>query len=107
MNHARAAVRAALERVGLAERANEPVTALSSGMMQRLRLAFALLHAPPLYLLDEPGSHLDSAGRSLMDALVGDLAEEALVLMATNDEREWKLADELIELAGSGLGGPA
>jgi heme exporter protein A len=104
MDHAAAAVQAALERVGLAERAYERVTALSSGMMQRFRLGFALLHAPPLYLLDEPGSHLDAQGRAFVGTLVRDLARTALVLVATNDEREWNLADERIELAGSGLG---
>jgi heme exporter protein A len=101
------AVAAALERVGLAARADDRVTALSSGMLQRLRLAFALLHRPAVLLLDEPGSHLDEDGRVLVARLVDEERRSGLVLIATNDEREWKLAEQRIELRGRGLGHPA
>jgi len=82
------------------------VAALSSGMRQRLRLAFALLHRPPILLLDEPGSHLDDEGRALTAAIVAEQRRAGLVLLATNDERESALADSRIELRG-GLGHPA
>ena len=99
-------VRAALDRVGLLERIDDRVAALSSGMKQRLRLAFALLHEPPLLLLDEPGSHLDDVGRAVTEAIVDGHRRAGLVLLATNDERERKLADSRVELRG-GLGHPA
>src|SRR5262249_23751537 len=51
------AVSEALRRVGLTSRADDRVSALSSGMVQRLRLAFALLHQPPVLLIDEPQNH--------------------------------------------------
>ena len=98
-----AAVREALDRVGLSERAGDRVAALSSGMIQRLRLAFALLHRPPLLLLDEPGSHLDDAGRRVTDAIVAEHRAGGLVLIATNDEREGGIADTSVQLRG-GLG---
>jgi len=98
---------AALEVVGLAARADDRVGALSSGMQQRLRLAFARLHGPPVLLLDEPGSHLDGDGRAVLEALVADHARHGLVVLATNDEREWRLAGRRIELRGRGLGRPA
>jgi len=98
---------AALERVGLAARAGDRVAALSSGMTQRLRLAFAVLHRPPVLLLDEPGSHLDDEGRALVARLVDEERRRGLVLIATNDEREWRLAEQRIELRGRGLGHPA
>jgi heme exporter protein A len=98
---------AALERVGLGARAADRVGSLSSGMKQRLRLAFALLHRPPLLLLDEPGSHLDEDGKALVARLVDEESRAGLVVIATNEEREWGLAAERIELLGRGLGDPA
>jgi len=97
----------ALGRLGLAERANDRVAALSTGLEQRLRLAFAILSRPPVLLLDEPGSHLDDAGRAVRDAIVSEYRARALVVLATNDEREWRDADERFELRGRGLGRPA
>jgi heme exporter protein A len=98
---------AALERVGLGARARDRVAALSSGMTQRLRLAFALLLRPPLLLLDEPGSHLDEEGRVLVERIVDEEARTGLVVIATNESREWGLAAQRIELRGRGLGRPA
>jgi len=101
------AAEAALAVVGLAARAGDRVAAYSSGMKQRLRLAFALLHEPPLLLLDEPGSHLDEAGRDAVREVVAHQAARGLVLLATNDPREIQLAERRIELRGHGLGDPA
>jgi ABC-type multidrug transport system ATPase subunit len=100
-------VRRALERVGLQSRATDRVAALSSGMLQRLRLAFALLHDPAVLLLDEPGSHLDEEGKSNFEQLVARERGGRLVVIATNEEREWTLADHSIELQGRGLGDPS
>jgi heme exporter protein A len=103
---ARSATRA-LERVGLQARGTDRVGALSSGMVQRLRLAFGLLSDPPLLLLDEPGSHLDDQGRSMLTDLVNQERDHRLVMIATNEEREGALADRRVELRGRGLGDPA
>ncbi|MBI1796532.1 MAG: ABC transporter ATP-binding protein [Candidatus Eisenbacteria bacterium] len=97
-------VRAALDRVGLGSRANDRVAALSSGMKQRLRLAFALMHAPGVLLLDEPSSHLDDDGRAALARIVADERQKRIVVIATNDETEGRLADQRIELRGRGLG---
>jgi len=102
-----AAAAAALARVGLESRAHDRVPALSSGMKQRLRIAFALLLKPPVLLLDEPGSHLDDEGRATVARLVDQERPTSLVVIATNDEREWRLAEQRIELRGRGLGHPA
>jgi heme exporter protein A len=101
------AVRAALERAMLPGRADDRASALSSGLKQRLRLAFALLGRPPVLLLDEPGSHLDADGHALVRSIVDEHRGAGLVVVATNEEREWRLADQRIELRGSGLGHPA
>ena len=98
---------AALARVGLETRAADRVAAFSSGMKQRLRLAFALLHEPPILLLDEPGSHLDDTGRDAVREVVAAHARQGLVLLATNDPQEIQLADRRLELHGHRLGDPS
>ena len=60
----------ALSRVKLTDRAGHRVSTFSGGMKQRLNLAAALLHDPPVLLLDEPTASLDPATR---DALFADL----------------------------------
>jgi heme exporter protein A len=107
LKDARRTVAVALERVGLERRARDRVDALSSGMKQRLRLAFALMHGPALLLLDEPGSHLDDEGRAVVARVVRECGASGLVLLATNDEREWRLGAQRIELRGRGLGDPS
>ena len=97
----------ALTQVGLVSRGGDRVAAYSSGMKQRLRLAFALLHDPPLLLLDEPGSHLDDEGRTAVRDVVRAQAGRGLVLLATNDPMEVQLAERRLELMARGLGDPA
>jgi ABC-type transport system involved in cytochrome c biogenesis ATPase subunit len=58
-------------------------------------------------LLDEPGSHLDDAGRGAVRDVVASHAVRGLVLLATNDPEEVQLAGRQIELHGHGLGDPA
>jgi heme exporter protein A len=101
------AARAALVRAGLDARADDRVAALSSGLKQRLRLAFAVLAAPHVLLLDEPESHLDGAGRDVLGGLIREHARTGLVLLATNDEDGKNLGDQRVELRGGGLGRPA
>jgi len=107
LDRPRARAEEALAGVGLAARAADPVAAYSSGMRQRLRLAFARLHRPPVLLLDEPGAHLDDEGRTTLERIVTDHGRDGLVVIATNDEREWRLAGRRIELRGRSLGRPA
>ncbi|MDR3708935.1 MAG: heme ABC exporter ATP-binding protein CcmA [Capsulimonadaceae bacterium] len=78
-----------LDTVGLTGRGDEFVSAYSSGMRQRLRLAFALLHEPRVLLLDEPSATLDEEGVELVRRIVADhAASGGLALLATNDPRE-------------------
>jgi ABC-2 type transport system ATP-binding protein len=64
------AIEDALALVGLTDRADDPVSAFSKGMQQRLGLGVALLGDPDLVLLDEPTSALDPLGRTDVRAIV-------------------------------------
>lgn len=59
---------------GLGAAAEQGLGTYSKGMTQRLGLAQAVLHEPPLVLLDEPASGLDPAGRLALNRLIRDLA---------------------------------
>ncbi len=63
---------ALLERVGLADRRNEPIARFSKGMVQRLGLAQALVNDPDLLVLDEPTEGLDLFGRRLLRDVVAE-----------------------------------
>ncbi|MFO0970471.1 MAG: ABC transporter ATP-binding protein [Gemmataceae bacterium] len=65
-------VPALLERVGLADRADEPISRFSKGMVQRLGVAQALLNDPDLLVLDEPSEGLDLSGRQLVRDIIGE-----------------------------------
>ncbi|MEP7027829.1 MAG: ABC transporter ATP-binding protein [Candidatus Eisenbacteria bacterium] len=86
------------ERLGLGGRGDERVAGYSSGMKQRVKLAFALMAKPGLVLLDEPGSNLDESGRSLLAGLVAEAGASALVVVATNDPAEAAWATSRLEL---------
>jgi len=86
----REAARAALEEVGLADRADEWPSALSGGQKQRVALARALIHRPRLLLLDEPLGALDALTRIEMQSLIERLWQQHdfTVLLVTHDVSE-------------------
>jgi heme exporter protein A len=92
--HDPAVPQAALERAGLADRGDDPVSGFSRGMRQRLALERALLHEPRLVLLDEPFTGLDDSAVRIVDDRIRELARRgAVVLLATHD---LDLADGLV-----------
>lgn len=72
-----------LARVGLAHLAGERVGRLSRGQQQRITIARALLHDPPVLLLDEPDTGLDLAAFALVEALTS-ASEQTLVITTHN-----------------------
>ena len=90
-------IEGALERVGLAQRADERVKRYSLGMRQRLGVARSLLADPELLILDEPTNGLDPAGIHEFRAMIrGFVAEGRTVLLSSHllDEVE-KICDEV------------
>ena len=78
-------VQRVLERVGLAERADDAVLGYSLGMRQRLGIAIALLKDPELLVLDEPANGLDPAGiKEVRDLLKGLGAEGRTVFVSSH-----------------------
>ncbi|HVX34915.1 MAG TPA: ABC transporter ATP-binding protein [Hyphomicrobium sp.] len=92
--------RLALELVGLADRGNEKVRALSGGQLRRVEIARSMMHRPDLLLLDEPTVGLDLGSREGVIKIVRDLvAKERLgVLWATHLMDEVLRTDQVIIL---------
>jgi ABC-2 type transport system ATP-binding protein len=67
---ARAGAQRWLERLGIADRAQDPVEQLSLGNQQRVQLAAALVHEPDVLVLDEPFSGLDPLGVDLLSEVL-------------------------------------
>ena len=88
-----------IDRVGLTEHATKMCRDYSSGMKQRLKLAQALLHKPPLLLLDEPGCNLDSKGIKVVEEIISEQRQLGMTVIASNEKREADYADRVINLS--------
>ena len=94
------AVEAALERAGLTEVARRPIGHLSRGYRQRVGLAAALVHDPPVLVLDEPTVGLDPAQVREVRTLIKDLAGDRTVLLSSHILAEVELiCDRIVMLA--------
>jgi heme exporter protein A len=72
--------------VGLSDRAGKQTRTLSRGMQQRLALARAVLHRPPVLLLDEPDAGLDQQGLSVLDGMLQDAAASGCAILFTSHD---------------------
>lgn len=93
-----------LKRVALETDWNRPVREFSSGMRVRLKLAMALLHEPPILLLDEPTAVMDMEGRELVKTLITEQKRRGVVLIATNEERDFALGERRVVLGQTSFG---
>lgn len=87
--------RAALALVGLEEALHTPVAAFSKGMQNRLSVARALLHQPPLLFLDEPTSGLDPVNARRIKELIRARRDEGATVFLTT--HNMAVAEELCD----------
>jgi heme exporter protein A len=82
----------------LYDRKDDLVKTYSSGMKQRMKFIFALMHSPKLILLDEPTSNLDDEGKDTVYKIVHQEAEENIVIVASNEKSDLAFCSETIML---------
>ena len=87
-----------LDAVGMGARADEPVRLLSRGLVQRVAVCRAVLHAPSLLLLDEPLANLDPAATELVGPLIGRDSEATRVLTSHDPQAALAEADLVLGL---------
>ncbi|UNC92958.1 ABC transporter ATP-binding protein [Candidatus Contubernalis alkaliaceticus] len=88
-----------LRKVQLEKWKVKMVSTYSTGMKQRLKFAFALLHRPLLLLLDEPGSNLDESGHALVQEIIEEQKRWGCVILSTNDPGEVsRYGDQILQL---------
>lgn len=87
-----------LTLTGLVAAADKPLADLSSGMKQRVKLAQAIFCDTPVLLLDEPCTNLDEAGVAQYHQWIKDYTANRIVIVASNDEREYGFCKEQVRL---------
>lgn len=99
LGRSRAAARAALERVEIADLASRFPAQMSGGQQQRVSIARALVGQRRLVLADEPTGALDDrTGRVVLDLLRGACREGAACVLVTHNEAYARFADRVVRL---------
>ncbi len=87
-----------IQITGLQSSADKQVGDYSSGMKQRVKLAQAIFSDTPALLLDEPCSNLDHSGITQYHEWMTNYTKDRLVIVASNDEREYSFCTERIDV---------
>lgn len=89
-----------LKQVGLSHRKNDRVRTFSRGMKQRLSIARALIHDPPILFLDEPYTGLDQHASAVFDSLLSSMNahDKTRVLISHDIERGISMCDRAVIL---------
>lgn len=80
------------------DRKDDLVKTYSSGMKQRLKFVFALVHSPQLIILDEPTSNLDEEGKNSVYKIIEQEGKNKIVIVASNEKTDLSLCNSTIQL---------
>lgn len=87
-----------LDHFGIYDRRKDLLKGYSSGMKQRMKFVFALMHSPRLLLLDEPTSNLDTEGKDSVYQIIEKESKENLVIVASNEATDLSYCNEVLEV---------
>ncbi|HNB80569.1 MAG TPA: ATP-binding cassette domain-containing protein [Chitinophagaceae bacterium] len=89
-----------IQLTGLSHTGSKSIEKFSSGMKQRVKLAQAILSDTPVLLLDEPCTNLDEEGIALYYHMMKEFTRDRIVVVASNDEKEYRVCSRQFNLAG-------
>ncbi|MFO0969834.1 MAG: heme ABC exporter ATP-binding protein CcmA [Gemmataceae bacterium] len=92
-----------LETMGLHRLQEQQAGCLSRGLKQRLAIARAVMHEPPILLLDEPFTSLDSAGRDFLGSFLCHLRSNGCAILVASHEVDKRMFDRILVLKGGCL----
>ncbi|MFZ4590787.1 MAG: ABC transporter ATP-binding protein [Ignavibacteria bacterium] len=87
-----------LDKINLYGRRNDEVKNYSSGMKQRVKLAFAIINDPEILLLDEPRTNLDVEGIDLVYKVAEEQKQKGILILATNEPEDTSLCSRIISI---------
>jgi len=87
-----------LDKINLYSRRNDEVKNYSSGMKQRIKLAFAIINDPKILLLDEPRTNLDVEGIDIVYKVAEEQVKNGILILATNESEDTSLCKRIISI---------
>jgi ABC-type multidrug transport system ATPase subunit len=91
-------IKSLLEKVGLYNSRDDLIRNYSSGMKQRLKLAFSVLNEPKLLLMDEPRTNLDEDGISVIYSIAEEQKNRGILVLATNEAEDTALCSSKLNI---------
>jgi ABC-type multidrug transport system ATPase subunit len=87
-----------LSKFLLYKRKDDLIKTYSSGMKQRAKFIFGLMHSPELLILDEPTSNLDEEGKNSVYDLIKEESRKSIIIIASNEKSDLELCNDIIYL---------
>ena len=87
-----------LDKFNLYDRRDDLLKGFSSGMKQRMKIIFALLHEPQLIIFDEPTSNLDNEGKEKVYEIINEQGKENIVIVASNESSDLDLCSQVLQV---------